>query len=525
MLSAATWLVLRTRVPGFPPPQLVPLTTLDGWEWCPTFSPDGEQVAFQWNGEIVGNSDIYVKMVGSAEVRRLTTDPASDGYPAWSPDGRQIAFLRTAKTPDGLGGADDPPGLARRGAGPQAERITRRLGPLSWSPDGQWLAASHVRSSGEGGPEASGIYLIPASGGEPRLVTREPPPGDDASPAFSPDGHQLAYASCPGGAGGGCDIHVLDLGADLAPAGPPRRLTQHGVNIPFVAWTRDGASIVYCANEAPYLFHLWRVALRGHRPPERIELAGHRAWTPGLARSRARLAFSEALREVDIHRFLGGRPSEAFLASSFFEGHPRFSPDGPADRVCLHAVGRRMEIWLAAADGSSPVQLTRGPGHGQDSPTWSPDGQRIAFDSLGERRALGHLDDRRRGGAPRRLTQDPGDASMPSFSRDGRWVYFYSERDGSGQIWRVPAAGGAAERVTRGGAGRGAIESADGRKLLFKRSKKDSPLVALPLDGGPERTVAGCVGGSGRNLRRGRQRCLLSGLQRRGTRCCTGSIW
>jgi len=49
--------------------------------------------------------------------------------------------------------------------------------------------------------------------------------------------------------------------------------------------------------------------------------------------------------------------------------------------------------------------------------------------------------------------------------------------------------------VTRGGAGRGAIESADGRTLLFKRGNGDAPLVALPLAGGPERTVGACVGG------------------------------
>jgi serine/threonine protein kinase/Tol biopolymer transport system component len=495
VLSAATWLVLRTRAPGLPPPQLVPLTTLDGYEWFPTFSPDGEQVGFQWHGEKGDDSHIYVKMLGSAEVRRLTTDPAPDGAPSWSPDGRQIAFLRTAKAPEGPGGAQTIHLVSPVG-GP-ARRLSDSPvdGPLSWSPDSLWLAATRVRSAGEAGPWTLGIYLFPVSGGEPRLVTREPPPGDDTSPAFSPDGRHLAYASCASGVEGGCDIHVLNLGADLVPAGPPRRLTEHGVNIRYLAWTRDGASIVYCANEAPYLFHLWRVALRGDRAPERIELAGHRTWTPGLARSRDRLAFSEALREVDIHRFQGARPSEVVVASSFFEGHPRFSPDGRRIAFASTRSGDRMEIWLAAADGSGTAQLTRGPGQGQNSPCWSPDGRRIAFDSRGED---GHSDIWTidvEGGAPLRLTQDPGDESVPSWSRDGRWVYFYSEHDSGGQIWRVPAMGGAEERVTRGGAGRGAIESADGRTLFFKRGNEDSPLLALPLDGGPERTVATCVGG------------------------------
>ena len=55
----------------------------------PTFSPDGDQVAFAWNGEKADNFDIYVKIIGSSEVRRLTVDPGSDrlaqvvsGWPA-----------------------------------------------------------------------------------------------------------------------------------------------------------------------------------------------------------------------------------------------------------------------------------------------------------------------------------------------------------------------------------------------------------------------------------------------------------
>lgn len=492
LLPAGAWIVLRA--PGLPPPQLVPLTTLHGWEWGPTFSPDGEQVAFEWGGEASDNTDIYVKMIGSPEVHRLTTDPAPDVNPMWSPDGRQIAFVRLS---DGTGErARGTIHLISPLGGPD-----RRLsdfpvpgGLLSWSPDGQWLAATRARSDDEAARESGGLFLIPVSGGEPRPITRAQTLGVDASPAFSPDGRRLAYSSCARGPfPARCDVHVLDLDAGVVPSGPPRRLTHHGVSIPYLAWARDGASIVYHANEEPYFFHLWRVDLRGDRPPERVELAGSRAWGVAIARSRDRLAFTETLREVDIHRFQVGRRSEAVLASSFFEGHARFSPDGRRIAFASTRSGDRMEIWLAAADGSGPVQLTRGPGHSQNVPAWSPDGRRLAFESAGEdgRSDIWTID--AAGGAPRRLTEHQGDELVPSFSRDGRWVYFYSERDGTGQIWRVPAAGGAEERVTRGGAGRGALESVDGRTLFFRRGNGDSPLAALPLAGGAERAVAGCV--------------------------------
>ena len=72
----------------------VPLTSYPGEERQPSFSPDGNQVAFSWNGEKQDNFDIYVKLIGSGTQLRLTTAPEADSNPAWSPDGRSIAFIR-----------------------------------------------------------------------------------------------------------------------------------------------------------------------------------------------------------------------------------------------------------------------------------------------------------------------------------------------------------------------------------------------------------------------------------------------
>jgi hypothetical protein len=70
---------LRRTGPALPSPELVPLTTLSGSEQSPTFSPDGSRVAFAWDGERQDNFDIYVKLVGSSEVRRLTVSKLLSG--------------------------------------------------------------------------------------------------------------------------------------------------------------------------------------------------------------------------------------------------------------------------------------------------------------------------------------------------------------------------------------------------------------------------------------------------------------
>jgi Tol biopolymer transport system component len=143
------------------------------------------------------------------------------------------------------------------------------------------------------------------------------------------------------------------------------------------------------------------------------------------------------------------------------------------------------------------MQLTHGPGIVQGSPRWSPDGQRIAFASQAEEGKSDIWTIDADGGSPRRLTLDPGNENTPSWSRDGRWIYFVSDRSGADEIWRIPATGGSEERVTHGG-GSFAYESADGRTLFFMRATlANGPLFALPLAGGPERKVLACVSAIG----------------------------
>ena len=80
---------------------IAPLTALPGNVMSPTFSPDGSQVAFGWDGESNGQGfDLYVKVIGSGKPLRLTYHPADRLSAAWSPDGRSIAIARVAGEED-----------------------------------------------------------------------------------------------------------------------------------------------------------------------------------------------------------------------------------------------------------------------------------------------------------------------------------------------------------------------------------------------------------------------------------------
>ena len=83
-----------------------------------------------------------------------------------------------------------------------------------------------------------------------------------------------------------------------------------------------------------------------------------------------------------------------------------------------------------------------------------------------------------------------GQDGVASYSRDGRWIYFTSNRTGEFQIWRMPAEGGDAVQWTRRG-GRVALESPDGRDLFFAKLPPDNwaSLWRMPAAGGEETQV------------------------------------
>jgi Tol biopolymer transport system component len=478
-----------------PPPRVVPLTTLRGHESWPTFSPDGEQLAFSWGGDNDENVDVYVKFVGSSELRRLTSDPRPDLSPSWSPDGRQIAYLQASRGQD-VGTIHIVSALG----GPDLKLSALNFAPpLTWTKDGRYVAAQHLPTGPAGDARGaagesrghSRIHLIPVGGGPTRPLQLSSAPRSDGAPAFSPDGRQLAFASCELW---GCDVRVVALDSEFAPVGPPKHLLATSIfRLTSLAWSRDGKSILYNEYLDTFVSYLWRAPVDGSAAAQRIELAGTGALMPTIALSKDRLAYSRQSYDMDVYRFQVGQPSRPVLTSTIGETEPRWSPDGRRLAFCSARSGDRNEVWLAAADGSAPQQLTRGPGSSQGSPAWSPDGKTIAFDSFdGNFQWHIWLIDAE-GGTPRQLTSHAGNQHVPVWSRDGRWIYFSGDEGGTLNVWRVPVGGGPRQRITEGGSGKFACETADGRHVLYQPKEADSPLLAKLLAGGPVRQVAACV--------------------------------
>ena len=480
LVLTGAWVVWQRANHPAPKQKLVQLTSLMGYAFQPSYAPDGKQIAFTWGGENGKGSDIYVKLVGETDALRVTSNPAFDGQPSWSPDGKRIAFLRFEP------GKESTIFLVSPLGGPErkiAEFPTN--GQLSWSPDGKWLAASRSRGISHSS-EPSGIFLVPVDGGEPRRITTRLAPGSDGSAAFSPDGRKIAYGGC--NVRFACDVFMQELDANYAPRNTPRQLTNQAVSIDGITWADD--SIVYTGAQSwGMLPFLYQVKANGEAPPERIELAGVKAMTPAYSPSTNRLAFSRGVSNADIWRFQSDGATSPLITSSLDDGVPQFSPDGTRIAFASARTGDTFYIWVAEADGSNPVQITNRFGRSEGTARWSPDGRWLAFDALRQDGFQDIYVIAATGGRPRRLTDDASQNGLPSYSRDGNWIYFFSDRTGRPEIWRVPSGGGNAVQVTDAG-GWAAFESVDGKTLFYSKFGA-STLYARPLGGGREREILG----------------------------------
>jgi len=467
------------RKTAAPPMRVVPFTSFPGREEDGRFSPDGNQIAFDWNGEKEDNWDIYVKLIGAEKPLRLTTDPGEDTSPAWSPDGRYIAFLRHTEHEDAiyvvpaLGGAERKVHSLSLGA--------LAIVSVDWSPDGKYLAYVD-RGPGEAGRS---IFLLAVENPDETRALTSPhgPIHFDYGPRFSPDGRTLAFMRAA--IAGEGDIHTIPVAG-----GEPRRLTFDKVAVAGLDWTPDAASIIF-SSERGGDRSLWKVPASGGEP-DRLSVGQGHAFSPVLSRDGHRLAYIQESGDANIWRYeisnsSGQRPPPTkLIASTEFDGSQQFSPDG---KRIVFASGRSgtIEIWVCDSDGSNARQLTFLGGRGAGTPRWSPDSRQIAFDASPE----GNSDIfvvSAEGGRPRRLTTETSSDGVPSWSQDGKWIYFKSDRTGAWQTWKMPSEGGRAVQVTKRG-GYAAFESMDGKTLYYAKGLEVPGLWQVPVEGGEETRV------------------------------------
>jgi Tol biopolymer transport system component len=360
----------------------------------------------------------------------------------------------------------------------------------AWSADGANLAI--VR--GLGGISGE-LWLVPASGGEPRKLSDEGPTVFSESPFFTPDGRGIVYSSNRGGAtniwfrplGRGGPVQLTTgAGPDESPSaardgsvsfvnsrwrnsldlhsllgGPARTLLTHAPFLWAPVFSPDGRTIAFTRGEVDGSWHIWTVPADGGTPRRLTSTEGGEIYPRFTPVGRSVLYHNWAApRRIWRVPADGGTP-HLVSRSADGEGYADVSPDGRSIAF-VRAEAQSERIYIAPIDGGStsngsavirgangsagirgPEQLlTKSAG---SVPRWSPDGRRIAF-SPNRGFSDGVLVIEADGTGERRLTAQGG---WPVWWPDGRRIGFLVQAaDGSQEIRVVPTAGGPAVPLT-----------------------------------------------------------------------------
>lgn len=522
-------------------PRVTPITSDAGTETFASFSPDGSQVAFLWDGPSQDNLDVYVRLVDGGQPLQLTATPSRETGPVWSPDGRSIAFVRYERRQGAVYLVPPIGGAERKVADIRARGQDPWNRYLGWSPDGKTLAIAGPAGpgppgrpngkrpperadrpdrvgkaekrerprngpgpGGPGGPGGSGgpgdpgaITLYSVDSGQLRQLSVAQMPGEGRaslhSPTFSPDGERIAFVRSAGPLAG--DIYVTAVAGD----GSVRRVTTEESRIQGLTWADDGFLIF--SSDRGGVTRLWRL-----RPGPIVGAIlpllgpGENAQLPSVAKQGRRLVYTRAERDLNIWKMDVGHGPEmmepkAVIASTRMDQSPQFSPDGERIAFVSDRNGTP-ELWVAAADGSTPRKLTSYGGPVVTAPAWSPDGRELAFQVIeGSRFEVDVVEVD--GATPRRLTMGDGGGFMPFWSRDGEWIYVNQRETG---LCKIPSHGGEVvhEPLSVAEDASFAQESRDGKEVFYSKRGFGGRLWHVPVEGGTPESFPREVSPAGR---------------------------
>jgi Tol biopolymer transport system component len=465
-----------------------PLMTFPGEIEGLALSPDANQIAFTWNGPNLAKWDIYVQHIGGDRPLQIThTRSGMITGVSWSPDGRLLAFGRC--------------GDQNRGAIytiPALGGLDRKLTDIacdwgeaqaSWTPDGQSLVFSDACTPGG----SLGIAVFTLATRRKRCLA--PPDSnvvDLEYPTVSPDGTMVAFIRAS-------TLRVRDIFTVPLRGGGVRRLTSEGKRFGDLMWTSDGKNIVFTSDRGGVTGNKWWGVSAEGGPitpvadpalPASVSLEQFSLTTASRDRRRFAYVYYHEIKYAILRAHLSSPGDKVLSQEKITElqqktDSPQLSPDGK-HLVFASALVGASNIWSSDADGHNPLQLTSFGGEAVGSAHWSPDGKWIVFDRRPKDHAQIYIIDSE-GRNMRAITEGDYESNVPTWSRDGKSIYFSSNRTGRMELWKQDLGSGVVDQVTQHG-GYSALESYDGKYLYYV--KFFSPGIwRMPLSGGEEERI------------------------------------
>jgi dipeptidyl aminopeptidase/acylaminoacyl peptidase len=360
----------------------------------------------------------------------------------------------------------------------------RELSDPQLSPDGAWVAYVVGLSDTGKDKRQSDLWMVSWDGAQQVRLTSSPE--SESSPRWSPDGRYLAFLASRGDEDekkkGAAQVWLLNRAG-----GEAEQITNVKGGITEFAWSPDSKRLVLAADdpdldEEPEKKEGWK---RKTKPPiviDRYHFKEDRDGYLGAQRSHLYLFTLET------------RAVETLTSGVYDEKSPSWSPDGQAiafvsDRSPDPDRAGNTDIWVIDAKaGSPPRRLTTFDGPDEGRPRWSPDGRFIAYLQGDEPRFYAYNLNKlavvpAAGGAPRVLTVSLDRAAVsPEWSADGRSLYLVVEDDRTQHVARVPAAGGAVETLTSGRRVVQAFSTAEKGRVAVLSASATEPFEVYALE-------------------------------------------
>ncbi len=266
----------------------------------------------------------------------------------------------------------------------------KRIGEPIVSPDGKWVEFSAVDVNLDANAKTPHLWIVPVAGGEARRLTPATGSREDRV-RFSPDGKRVLFEASRDGAS---QIWVQDFDTSSGTlTGEPRKVTNISTDASGGLWSPDGKSILFVSS-------VW---------PDCNDDACNKQRDDEQAKSKVKAKIFTQLMFRHWNHYLDGKYSHLFLVSA----------DGGVAR----------DLTPGAHD-VPPFSLG-----GQDQYSFSPDGKEIAYTSnIDEVQATSTNSDifvvPVAGGAPKKITTNPGSDSTPIYSPDGRYIAYRSQLRG-----------------------------------------------------------------------------------------------
>jgi Tol biopolymer transport system component len=335
------------------------------------------------------------------------------------------------------------------------------------SPDGAWIA--YLKFDAET-KTTNQVWAMPVSGGEPSLVCEASPGGFLRSPIWSPDGSKIAFlVKPPNNNFGDCtEIWMVPMGPEGHPSGAPEKFAlRKNTNFLIAGWTeQNNIGLLF---DAPHSMGLYVAPAKGGQVAQITDFwSTYPRWSPDGRTIYFRADANDAYWGIFRIPASGGNRTELSfqgvdLGIPIPGGGPVLSPDG--SRLCFAGVRRTdaestkrfpSTLYIVDSGGGEPAPLMEPGSRGGRAPTWSPDGNFIAFTKR----------------------EPPGE---PQDRRDNLYVI----SDGGGNLHRISVAGDQVEGSSAGW-------SPDGELIAYLG--RDSTLRVIPATGGSSRVLASNLG-------------------------------